>query len=889
MANVFKGTLDFTVKGANAIAKLNEEFDKLGVKIDLTYEKVRIGKKKVETASATLHGLNKQQINDIQEIIRVSNEYEKKVSGWDWKSGAKKMPSLMPGKYKTLKKDPTTGEFFDPEARATQAKKEEQKEKADREKADREEKSRKKELKAEKDKEELKYKNFKKAIKLRDEAEAKSLKERLDKYKFYFKSLEEFERDDFQRARNAHAEQLSIISETFNTRSDYITRELKKTKDALKQERKERVANLRIAKRHLYELEQMGRQAGGVFQNFPVLKVFAFDMLRRTFSSMYQMVNDIGNRLTGWFTESIKFNDEIKRSESFFTSLGLLGLKGAQGGQITLAEAKGSKDPMIQKAFNQSTENSRKLMLDMMAISAETGQDLQEVVGSTRQATTDLLNKMVKEGKDNPYLKTPEVFNDVSNRMVRLASVLRMSDPGNRKLSFHMVGLQELFSGTTEGKKDSGLANVLSLMRREGIKVGKAYATEISKLVNAGKLKEAMDVVEMVLTRSGLGLEQISNFMSETLQPSIDGTIMFLKVFGAVFTTEIYDNFRFFFQELVNQFSQMKKNEAFIQMLKRLGTTLNSVLEPVLIRILGILDNINKNPIKAEKQINDAIKVFGQGIQITTNLLEAFGLFMMGFLGGGESEGLKTFVDATEYLVKHARSAGESVRWFADKLMKYSPAIIGALIVGKIVSMVVTIMTFWTSVFGYLSAMVDAGSKWAVMGLRVARIISSLNFIGLLITIGLFAWQFRDQIKTVMENAFTLFKNIIKTGFNKIIDVFKKFDNLITGMLPGWIRNGKELRQQVIESDRKAFEDNKQRGSAPAKEGSGNKVSSIKSPVIASPVSPVKVSSKVGPQIAINSLTVQANNPEQFKNEMAGIAVRNGVEPGYFTSIGALS
>jgi len=888
MANVFKGTFDFTVKGANAIAKLSEEFDKLGVKIDLTYEKVRIGKKKVETASATLHGLNKQQINDIQEIIRVSNEYEKKVSGWDWKSGAKKMPSLMPGQYKTLKKDPTTGEFFDPEARAKKEKSQRDREQAEKNRTDkanraREESNRKAQSKNSDFLLDL-IQSTQKTLRQEDEATSKA---NVAQMKFRSTFQKDIDRSDFEQRRMAE-------SDAFKVKTDYITKGLetelqvaRRTKKLLADERKERVANLRIAKRHLYELEQMGRQAGGMFQNFPVLKVFAFDMLRRTFSSMYQTVNAIGNKLTGWFTESIKFNDEIKRSETFFSSLGLLGMKGAQGGQITLAEAKGSKDPMIQKALSQSTENSRKLMLDMMAISAETGQDLQEVVGSTRQATTDLLNKMVKEGKDNPYLKTPEVFNEVSNKMVRLASVLRMSDPGNRKLSFHMVGLQELFSGTTEGKKDSGLANVLSLMRREGIKVGKAYATEISKLVNAGKLKEAMDVVEMVLTRSGLGLEQISNFMSETLQPSIDGTIMFLKVFGAVFTEQIYDNFRFFFQTLVEQFSKMKKNEAFIQMLKRLGTVLDSALEPVLIRILGILDRINANPKAAEEQIKSAIKIFGQGIQITTNLLQAFGLFMMGFLGGGESEGLKTFVDATEYLVKHAKSAGESVRWFADKLMKYSPAIIGALIVGKMVGMIVSIMTFWGSIFGYLGAMVAAGSKWAIVGLRVARILSALNLVGLLITIGLFAWEFRDQIKAIMKNVFTLMKDVVKSGFNSIMEIFKSFDDKVTKMLPEFMQKGKKIHQDRIEAEKKKREE---RESASKNGGTGTKVSTSEGPAIATPVIPVKTSSnRGGPQIAINSLTVQANNPEQFKNQMAGIAVRNGVEPGYFTSIGALS
>jgi hypothetical protein len=888
MANVFKGTLDFTVKGANAIAKLNEEFDKLGVKIDLTYEKVRIGKKKVETASATLHGLNKQQINDIQEIIRVSNEYEKKVSGWDWKSGAKKMPSLMPGQYKTLKKDPTTGEFFDPDARAKEEKSQRDREQAEKDRTDkinraREESNRKAKSKNSEFLLDL-IQSTQKTLRQEDEATSKA---NIAQMKFRSTFQKDIDRSDFEKRRMAE-------SDAFKVKTDYIIKGLgtelqvaRRTKKLLADERKERVANLRIAKRHLYELEQMGREAGGMFQNFPVLKVFAFDMLRRTFSSMYQTVNAIGNEITGWFTESIKFNDEIRRSETFFTSLGLLGMKGAQGGQITLGEAKGSKDPMIQKALGQSTENSRKLMLDMMAISAETGQDLQEVVGSTRQATTDLLNKMVKDGKENPYLKTPEVFNDVSNRMVRLASVLRMSDPGNRKLSFHMVGLQELFSGTTEGKKDTGLANVLSLMRREGIKVGKAYATEISKLVNAGKLKEAMDVVEMVLTRSGLGIEQISNFMSETLQPAIDGTIMFLKVFGSIFTSEVYETLRMFFQEVVKKFSEMKKSESFVKMLERLGVLLDGTVTQVLFEIADIIDYINDNPIQFEKQISDALVIFRQGIQITTNLMRAFGLFMAGFLGGGESEGLQTFVDATEYIAQNARRAGENVRWFADKLIKYSPAIIGALIVGKIIGIVVSIMTFWGAIFGYLGGMLAAGSRWAAMGLRIARIFAALNLAGLLLTIGLFAWEFRDQIKAIMKNVFTLMKDVVKSGFNSIMEIFKSFDDKVTKMLPEFMQKGKKIHQDRIEAEKKKREE---RESASKNGGTGTKVSTSEGPAIATPVIPVKTSSnKGGPQIAINSLTVQANNPEQFKNEMAGIAVRNGVEPGYFTSIGALS
>ena len=218
-----------------------------------------------------------------------------------------------------------------------------------------------------------------------------------------------------------------------------MQRELRETERLRRRAERQREESRRALMRRMGVSDSGGADLVGKSVSGPA-RVIAYDLVRRSLTEIYALANKVSKSISEWIVDGIKFNDELARSQTFFTSLGILGFKGITGGQMTIAEASVSKDPKVADIYKKSVTNSETVMRKLMAVSAMTGQDLGEIVSATRQSMTDLLNKINKEGKTGTYLQNVDTLNNVTERMVKLASVLRMADPQNRKLSFHMVG-----------------------------------------------------------------------------------------------------------------------------------------------------------------------------------------------------------------------------------------------------------------------------------------------------------------------------------------------------------------------------------------------------------------------------------------------------------------
>ncbi len=433
------------------------------------------------------------------------------------------------------------------------------------------------------------------------------------------------------------------------------------------------------------------------------MRVIAYDALRRVLTEVYTMVSRIAGTFKDWIIEGVKFNDELVRAQTFFTSLGLLGMKGAAGGDITVAEASVSSNVKIKQAYEKSSVAAEEMMNRMMAVSALTGQDLGEIVSSARQSMTDLLNKVNKTsgGKSSAFLENPKMFGDVAERMVKLASVLRMADPQNRKLGFHMVGLQELFSGSTGGKKDSGLQNVLSLLRREGIKIEKGVATEITKLVNKGDITGAMDKVEEALSRAGLGMVQLQNMLNSTLQPAIDGAIMYAKIFNRIFTKALYENsLKPFFRSLLKTSDLIFRNKDKMAVLETIGQRFATALDPIFLRLTQLLDFVQggySDP-TAMTYVNNTIATVAGIMDVMLAFSEIVVAFVAGLMGQADSRGL-------EELSKWVRSwtgwmlwLGGTIRSTIEFVQRFDAAI------GNIIKNSALVILAVTAIVGVFSA-----------------------------------------------------------------------------------------------------------------------------------------------------------------------------------------
>jgi hypothetical protein len=440
---------------------------------------------------------------------------------------------------------------------------------------------------------------------------------------------------------------------------------------------------------------QQGGGIGGIFGGIGnVGRVIAYDMLRRTITNIYQAAWRVAEALGQWTIESINFNDELARAQTVFTGLGMIGTRNNEGGPMTIPQAEVSSDPKVQEVLRKAQEGSDKMMRGLIEITALTGSDMDEVVSSARQILPDLINKRSKAGMPNPYLQNPDELNMITQQMVKLASVLKMSDPGGRPLKWHMVAIQELFSGTSGGDKDKGREAVRSLRAREGIKMSDEEASTLAKAVNTGDLVRASQIIEATLERSGQGLQNLSNLLAKTLKPNVDGTVTALRLFGQKFTEILH-------KDLIADFTAMRVSLFDILEDPRFKTAMTALsgmfaesFKDIRDIVFRYLDMIHEDPQAALKKLEPIVTNFRQGITALGYAIEAVGLFLMGFFG--TDLGMKNLADSFKELRDGAYQNGAQMATTISSINAFTNSLV------PVANMITTVMPLFNQIFGYL-------------------------------------------------------------------------------------------------------------------------------------------------------------------------------------------
>jgi len=430
-----------------------------------------------------------------------------------------------------------------------------------------------------------------------------------------------------------------------------------------------------------------------------VTRVIAYDSLRRMLTNLYQGFWRIHEALANWVVESVKFSDEMERAKTVFQGLGMIGTKNADGTSMTIPQAEASTDPKVRAVLAQSRANADKMMTGLMEISAMTGSDMDEVISSARQLLPDLINKRAKAGMPNPYLEKPDEFNAITQEMVKLASVLKMSDPGGRPLKWHMTAIQELFSGTSGGAKDKGMEAVRSLRAREGVRVGEKEASELAKAVNSGDLMKASALITDILERAGQGIQNLSNLMSKTLMPNVDGTITALRKFGQDFVNT-------FHKDLIDNFTTIRitlfeilKSDRYKAAMTKISDLFASQFGDIRTNIFKVLQQIYDDPMILYTKLEGPIKNLGQGLIALRLAAESFGLFIEGFLG--TNLGFENIVETMEHVKSVSKQAGTELAERINTLTYLSEAL----------KPIITLAAIFSGVVGYFLRAVVLGVR----------------------------------------------------------------------------------------------------------------------------------------------------------------------------------
>jgi hypothetical protein len=356
-------------------------------------------------------------------------------------------------------------------------------------------------------------------------------------------------------------------------------------------------------------------------------KVIVYDALRRILTNIYQTVGKVGDEIVQWTKESIQFNDEMARAQTVFRGFGLIGQKNADGKSMSIADARAN--PAMGSAMMKIDKFSEKMMNTMTDLSMMTGQDTEEIVASARQLTADLINKKSGPGGKSPILddKMGAELVATTEAMVGLAAVLKASDPGGRALKFHMVGLQELFSGSSGNSKDKGMANVKSLMLREGIRIKEKEAAPIAAAVNKGDITKASELIQEVLDRAGQSTVTFKNLLANTLMPNIDAIKTAFKKLSGVFHAPLFD---FILDQAIRYREVMRglmKSDAFNALMKKYGVEFKKAFFPIIAPISDFFDKIKKTDGAVLKPY---IETF---LSVTKNFNIIFANFITGFVG----------------------------------------------------------------------------------------------------------------------------------------------------------------------------------------------------------------------------------------------------------------
>lgn len=409
----------------------------------------------------------------------------------------------------------------------------------------------------------------------------------------------------------------------------------------------------------------MGTISAGL-GNGAIVKVLAYDALRRTLTNIYQTMGKIGDTIQEWTVGALEFNDEMRRSETVFTTMAMSNLKNKNGERVTISEAANSGDANMQRSLAEAKGFSKGMMDELLKSATMTGQDVNEIVASARQALPDLINKMTTAGVKDPVKTHSAELIDVVNRMTKIGSILKMSDPMGKKLSWHMVPLLEIMSGTSGGGKDKGMEAVRSLRTREGIRVNQADASKIAKAVNAGKIADAFKAVEEVMAKSGITITTAINQLNATIMANMDAVKTAFNLFGTKFTQSLYDGILGRFMHWRIKLLSVIEDKTFDNRLIRAGELFGKAFDPLMLEMSKFMEWFTTKPKEVEVTLQRVSAIFAASVPIFVNLGMAFVNFMSGFLG--LSDGKLPDISSIEEFTKQLRGMGEEAGIQAKKI-----------------------------------------------------------------------------------------------------------------------------------------------------------------------------------------------------------------------------
>ena len=419
----------------------------------------------------------------------------------------------------------------------------------------------------------------------------------------------------------------------------------------------------------------MGTGAGfvGNVNSLPgVGKVIAYDALRRILTNIYQTVGKVGDEIVEWTKSSILFNDEMERSKIVFKGLGLIGQKNKDGSAMSVKDAQ--NNPQMQQVFGKVNQFSEDMMARLVAVSANTGQSMEEIIASARQMMPDLLNKRKMKDGTSPLLgKGGEDFANVTEAMVQLAAVLKMSDPGGRALKWHMVAIQELFSGSSGNSQDKGMANVKSMMLREGIKIREDEAAPIAKAVNEGDVTKAGELIQQVLERSGQGIVTFSNLLEYTLMPNIDAIKTAFAFLSAQMNNPLYQQLVVMFSNYRKIMLNLMKDKSFLQLMESYGKQFRNAFRPFITPLNDFFQQIRDTKGDSLKPYLDTFMSVTKNFNIIfANFITGVVGFFKGLFGVNSKEGFDTepILNFTKQFAESGETFGLQMRNFGDAVLK---------------------------------------------------------------------------------------------------------------------------------------------------------------------------------------------------------------------------
>ncbi len=516
--------------------------------------------------------------------------------------------------------------------------------------------------------------------------------------------------------------------------------------------------------RHALAMQRISayhRGTGGILPegvvNGGIMKVLAYDALRRTLTNVYQQIGQIGDKIKDWTVEAVNFNDEMARSRTVFEGLGILGQKNPDGTQMTLKQAEQSTNPKAREAFAKSEQFASQMMNRLQSVTIETGQDMNEVISSARQLLPDLINKRKARGYDtSALLESPDMFANVTEKMVRMAAVLKMSDPGGRKLGWHMVALQELMSGTSGGAKDKGMEIVKSMRTREGIRISEKEALPIANAVNSGDLDKALELITAVMERSGQGASVALNQLANTLGTNLDAFQTALKIMAGDFTKPLWEGLKSRFNEIRLVMSKVLKTDSIRKNLENVGKIFEAAFVPAMKVITKAVDDFAKNPDKYIRMLRNFSMVTADGAAVWLSATMAIAKFTGSFLGITNGNMLNT----------------QPIKNFMSQLDAFAPEF-GEKFNKITQGMIDSLAPITENIVPGLKALTDTAEKFGKTisqiesALHVFKTIASIvNIAGT--SIALFGHAFKEIIASILKLASGA---LAKLGINKKLDV----------------------------------------------------------------------------------------------------------------------